>query len=348
MDLQSNIKELNLYNFQVEITEFTGEVTAKFKSNPDLPGVVILKNGRFVGMISQKQYWKHMSRPYSLDLARKRSIEYVWDFVQNKSIIVWGTNTIAQTVEKVLARSSDLLEEPIVVELRPKIYRLLDIHQLLVAYGKLHKLATESLSDMYQQLERSKQRLENYAKIDNITKLANRNVFDEYLEKKWRLSFKKNKSLLYILIVEIDFFKEFNDLYGYLEGDKCLRQIAKVVNTAVNKSEHLSARYGGCKLTVVLANKSGIQTNSVAQTICEKTRSLNIPNPGSPISKYITLSCGIASMIPSLANSPKTLIRAAEQALERAKKSGGNCTVMWNESIQERKNIAKNTLIATN
>lgn len=347
MNLQSNLKELNLYDFQVEITELTTEVTKRFKSDPDLPGVIILKNDRFVGMISQKQYWKHMSRPYSLDLASKRSIEYVWDFVKKETIVVWGTTTIVQTVEKVLARSPDLLGEPIVVELRPQVYKLLDMHQLLVAYAKVHKLATDSLSNMCQKLEQSKQELENCSKIDNVTKLANRTVFDEYLEKKWRLSFKKNKSLLYLLIIEVDYFKEFNDLYGYLEGDKCLRQIAKAINNVVNKSEHLSARYGGCKLTLVLPNKSGIQTNSIAQTLCEKVFALNIPNPASQISKYVTLSCGIASMIPSLANSPTTLIRAAEQALDRAKKSGGNCTMMWNESRKIKYKINSNSLMVT-
>ena len=346
MHLQSQIKELNLYNFQVEISESTTEVTKKFKSNPNLPGVIILKNNRFWGMISQKQYWRHMSRPYSLDLASKRSLEYVWDFVQNESLIIWGNTTIVEAVERVLQRSPNLLEEPIIIELKPKIYRLLDMHQLLVAYAKVHKSATESIGDMYKKLERSKLRLENYSKIDNVTKLANRNVFDEYLAKKWGLSFKRNKSLLYLLIVEIDFFKEYNDLYGYLEGDKCLREVAKLINTLVNKCQHLSARYGGCKLTVIVSNKSGIQINFIARQIREKVQALNIPNPASSISDRITISCGIASMVPSLANSPTTLIRAAEQALDRAKKSGGNQTKIWNDSKEDLKTSNLNVLIA--
>ncbi|MDJ0724614.1 MAG: GGDEF domain-containing protein [Prochloraceae cyanobacterium] len=348
MNLESKIKELNLYDFEIEITESIIEVTKRFKSNPSLPGVIIVKNNRFVGMISQKKYWKHMSRPYSLDLASKRSVEYVWDFLQNESIILWGNTTIVETVAKVLKRSPGLLEEPIIVEIKPKVYRMLDIHQLLVAHAKIHKLATESIEKMCQQLELSKQRLENYSKIDRITKLANRSVFDEYLEKKWKLSFNKTKSLLYLLILEIDYFKEYNDTYGYLEGDKCLGEIAKIINNVVSKTRHLSARYGGCKLTVIIANKSGLQTSSIAENIHEQVRSIQITHPDSPIAKYVTLSCGIASMIPSLANSPKTLIRAAEQALARAKKAGGNGTVIWNESNhKDLAMIANNPLIAT-
>ena len=345
MNLESRVQELNLYRYQIDLSEEVNRVTNKFKRNPDLPGVVLLKKNKFLGMISQKNFWKYMSRPYSLELASKRSIAYLCDLIDLDSLIVDKDTLIVTAVQKSLERSPELLEEPIVVQMSHRIYQMVDIHQLLVAYAQIHQSATQLIQNMYKELDESRKKLEDYSKLDEITHLPNRRVFDEYLQTKWELSQEK-KTLLYLIICEIDYFKEYNDIYGYIEGDKCLRKVANIINELVKDREDIAARYGGCKLTIILSNKSGIQAGSLAEYIRNRVSALKIPNPASKVNGNITMSFGIASMIPCLTNAPNTLIRASEQALYQAKKvAGGNCKIIWNSSFNNSNYYMDNLVI---
>ena len=345
INLESRVQELNLYQYQLDISEEVNRVTNKFKNQPDLPGVVLVKQNIFWGMISQKVFWKYMSRPYSLELASQRSLAYLFDLLALESLIIERDTLIVAAVQKSLERSPELLEEPLVVKMTPHSYQMVDIHQLLVAYAQIHQSATKLIQNMYKQLEQSRKQLEDYSQLDEITHLPNRRVFDEYLQTKWQLSQEK-KTLLYLIICEIDYFKEYNDIYGYIEGDKCLRKVANIINELVKDREDIAARYGGCKLTIILSNKSGIQAGSLAEYIRNRVSALKIPNPASKVSSNITMSFGIASMIPCLTNAPNTLIRASEQALYQAKKiAGGNCKIIWNSSFNNSNYYMDNLVI---
>jgi two-component system cell cycle response regulator len=123
---------------------------------------------------------------------------------------------------------------------------------------------------------------------------------------------------------DIDFFKLYNDFYGHLGGDDCLRQVAKVIARAAKRAGDLTARYGGEEFTVVLPNTTAEGANIVARKIFYGMASLKLPHARSSIGPYVTLSCGIATVIPSAEQSPDTLIRSADSALFQAKSTGKN------------------------
>ncbi len=150
LELNSTLIELSLYDFQVEISHISKEVTNKFESSPLIPGVILTENSKLVGMISRRRFLERMSRPYGLELFLKRPLKSLYDFINTEMIILSADTLIVEAAEKSLQRPGKLLSEPIIVELESKVYRLLDIHQLLVAQSKIHKLTTQLLEEKTQ------------------------------------------------------------------------------------------------------------------------------------------------------------------------------------------------------
>ncbi|MGC1248937.1 MAG: histidine kinase dimerization/phospho-acceptor domain-containing protein, partial [Spirulinaceae cyanobacterium] len=150
LELNSTLIELSLYDFQVEISHISKEVTKKFESSPLIPGVILTEDGKLVGMISRRRFLERMSRPYGLELFLKRPLKSLYDFINTEMIILSADTLIVEAAEKSLQRPGKLLSEPIIVELESKVYRLLDIHQLLVAQSKIHKLTTQLLEEKTQ------------------------------------------------------------------------------------------------------------------------------------------------------------------------------------------------------
>jgi signal transduction histidine kinase len=126
------------------------DVAQIFQDNPLLPGVILTEQGKFVGMISRRRFLEQMSRPYGLELFLKRPLYSLYRFASTEVLRLTGQTPIAEAVRHSLERSAELLYEPIVVELEPGIYRLLDVHQLLVAQSKIHQLATQLLNEQTQ------------------------------------------------------------------------------------------------------------------------------------------------------------------------------------------------------
>ncbi|NET03463.1 MAG: ATP-binding protein [Symploca sp. SIO2B6] len=148
--LESTIEELSLYNFQVEIYCLGKEVTNRFEVNPLLPGVILTEYGKFVGMISRRRFLEQMSRPYGLELFLKRPLYSLYSFVSADILKLRGNTQIVEAANRSLERSAKLLYEPIVVEIEPEVYRLLDVHQLLLAQSQIHKLTYQLLDKQIQ------------------------------------------------------------------------------------------------------------------------------------------------------------------------------------------------------
>lgn len=178
-------------------------------------------------------------------------------------------------------------------------------------------------SQLYRQLAIANQKLQELATTDGLTGIANRRQFDRVLMLEWRRLAREELSLSLIMF-DIDFFKLYNDFYGHLGGDDCLRQVAKVIARAAKRAGDLTARYGGEEFTVVLPNTTAEGANIVARKIFYGMASLKLPHARSSIGPYVTLSCGIATVIPSAEQSPDTLIRSADSALFQAKSTGKN------------------------
>ncbi|HBE47940.1 MAG TPA: GGDEF domain-containing protein, partial [Cyanobacteria bacterium UBA11369] len=215
----------------------------------------------------------------------------------------------------------DLLYEPIVVEIAPQVYRLLDVHQLLVAQSRIHQMAIDLIEQLNQKLEKANEELQLLAAVDSLTKVANRRKFDEYLNIKWR-EMAREKAPLSLILCDIDFFKRFNDTYGHQAGDVCLQQVALALRDAAKRPEDLVARYGGEEFAAILPHTDRAGAIHVAEKMRVGVLALEIPHADSAVNEYVTISVGVASAIPHLESSPEDLIAAADQGLYHAKESG--------------------------
>ncbi|NJL86998.1 MAG: sensor domain-containing diguanylate cyclase [Leptolyngbyaceae cyanobacterium SM1_1_3] len=172
-------------------------------------------------------------------------------------------------------------------------------------------------------LENLNQELQQLADLDGLTQVANRRYLDEYLQEHWLRSQETNQPLSLILC-DIDCFKQYNDTYGHLEGDKCLQQIAQGLSQTLAGSPGLVARFGGEEFTVILPNTAAKTALAMAEHIRQKIWQLAIPHTGSKVCQQVTLSLGIATCLPSQSQIPKDLIAAADKALYQAKAAGRN------------------------
>ncbi len=180
-----------------------------------------------------------------------------------------------------------------------------------------------SQAELYRQLEVANQELHRLATIDNLTQIANRRRFDQYLENQWcRLAWEQ--SPLSLILCDVDYFKLYNDTYGHLAGDECLKQIAKAIKQVAKRSNDLVARYGGEEFAIILPN-TNLQTAFIlAEQVQLKVKELEIIHGSSQVSNLVTLSLGIACIIPCDRTSPLILVSAADKALYKAKEQGRN------------------------
>ena len=178
-------------------------------------------------------------------------------------------------------------------------------------------------AELYHQLELANIKLEKLAVIDGLTGIANRRKFDDYIQSEW-LRLAREKAPLSIILCDIDHFKLYNDTYGHQKGDLCLRQVAQAIKKVLKRPADLATRYGGEELAVILPNTSPEGAEQVANQIRLRIQSLQIPHIASPVDMYITLSQGVAGVIPNHNDSPQNLIAAADANLYRAKELGRN------------------------
>lgn len=169
--------------------------------------------------------------------------------------------------------------------------------------------------------------LERLATLDELTGVPNRRHFNEYLNKEWRRLAREQLPLSMILC-DIDYFKSYNDTYGHLAGDFCLQQVAKAIRRAVKRPADLVARYGGEEFAVVLPNTHTEGALQVAEAIRDGVQSLKIARLHSSVSEYVTLSSGVASLVPQHKLDPSALIALADKALYEAKDKGRNRCIM--------------------
>ncbi|MGI6226548.1 MAG: GGDEF domain-containing protein [Peptococcales bacterium] len=157
--------------------------------------------------------------------------------------------------------------------------------------------------------------------VDELTAIANRRFFDVAFKNIWKISMRERQPLALIMI-DIDNFKLFNDTYGHLSGDQCLRRVALAIKSVIRRSGDLVARFGGEEFIVVLFNTTEEGAAVVAENIRKKVESLEIENAS--IGSLLTVSLGVAAVIPIDSMCPDELIDAADRALYQAKRNGRN------------------------
>lgn len=174
-----------------------------------------------------------------------------------------------------------------------------------------------------QELLEANQKLEDLSNNDGLTGIANRRYFDHYLDKEWRRAARYSKTLSLILL-DIDFFKDYNDTYGHLYGDKCLKNVADVLKKTVSRSTDLVARYGGEEFVIVLPETDLSGASVIAEKIRSSVETLQIPHKASKVNNFITVSVGVYTITPDSNFDPQHLIHGADMALYEAKHKGRN------------------------
>lgn len=172
-------------------------------------------------------------------------------------------------------------------------------------------------------LVQANHKLEVYSHTDGLLNIANRKYFDQRLEEEWLRAIRSQQPVG-LLMIDVDYFKRYNDTYGHQAGDACLKSVAKAAASGLARSTDLLARYGGEELVVVLPDTHLDGTYQVAQDICAAVAKLKIPHAGSGAAPYVTVSIGVASLNPPRVSSADRLVAAADQALYQAKKNGRN------------------------
>lgn len=165
--------------------------------------------------------------------------------------------------------------------------------------------------------------LEMLAQRDALTGLYNRRYFDKAIESEYR-RLKRHQLPLGIALVDVDYFKNYNDTYGHIAGDAALKAVAEALQMATKRPGELVARYGGEEFVVLLPQVDEAALNQYGRMICEVVSALQIPHKASSCAELVTISVGLSIGIPQTNSSPKTCIERADRALYQAKENGRN------------------------
>lgn len=200
-------------------------------------------------------------------------------------------------------------------------YLAVDAGPIYDEQGKLIAIV-ETLRDMTDQ-KRAEMELQNLATKDSLTGLSNRRSLDEKIHLEWKCGQRARTPLAFIL-ADIDYFKRYNDHYGHQKGDECLRAVAGAIGGAIFRPADMSARYGGEEFSVIMPNTDLAGAQAVAERICKAVGELAIPHAASSTAPHVTISLGVAAIVPTACSNLENLIAAADTALYQAKKEGRN------------------------
>jgi diguanylate cyclase (GGDEF)-like protein len=186
----------------------------------------------------------------------------------------------------------------------------------------------EVFKEFTQTIEIQKQKLEQLSMSDGLTGIANRRALDIRLKHDIELS-SRQKSSVAILLMDIDCFKLYNDNYGHLAGDQCLKDISRIIVDLLHRDSDFVARYGGEEFVCVLPNTNANGAQEMATHIIEKLKQIALPHKYSNVADYVTMSMGIAISHPNALLTPEAILRQADTALYVAKKTGKNSCSLY-------------------
>jgi diguanylate cyclase (GGDEF)-like protein len=169
---------------------------------------------------------------------------------------------------------------------------------------------------------------------DGLTGLYNRKAFDEHLNRHWSMAQREAVTLAMILI-DIDFFKRYNDEHGHRGGDECLRKVAQALARSARRPLDFAARYGGEEFAIILYDTTREYLEEMSQHLHDSLSALSIRHGASEVSDRVTMSIGIAFVVPQLERSAGGIVQAADEALYQAKMRGRNQTFFDNETSYE-------------
>jgi len=173
------------------------------------------------------------------------------------------------------------------------------------------------------QLKRQQDFLSQMSFIDGLTQISNRRAFDNYLDREWKRAIRK-KSSISMLLMDIDYFKNYNDNYGHIAGDDCLKKIAGELFYVHKRPGDMFARYGGEEFASILTDTDLNGAKHMASKMLMRISELKIPHEFSPVTGHVTISIGVANVVPDQGMPHDQLIQIADRLLYQAKNYGRN------------------------
>jgi len=241
--------------------------------------------------------------------------------------VIRSGEAAGQAFEREGQRLRDKSAEAMITALRNTYHVVSQLSIELIAANRfLEKRVaarTVDLQHANEALQIANQRLEVYAQTDGLLGIANRQCFDARLVDEWNRAI-RDQVPLGLLMIDVDFFKNYNDQYGHLAGDICLQAVAKVAASRMVRAVDLLARYGGEEFVVILPHTALAGAKKVAMGIRAAVAGLAIPHLASAVAKHVTVSIGVASVLPERRAQASDVVLAADRALYLAKQQGRN------------------------
>ena len=207
------------------------------------------------------------------------------------------------------------------------IIRLALVNRDLMETNRVVEERTRELAEANEKLKRANLELHRISSYDALTGIPNRRRLDEVLAHEWRWAKRTGRPLTFLL-ADLDHFKALNDSHGHLRGDECLRLVAQALADGLMRPADFVARYGGEEFALLLPDMDAEQARVYAESLRTRVEALGLAHGSSPISRYVTLSIGVAAMTAERGRQPSELVSAADAALYAAKKAGRNCVVV--------------------
>lgn len=174
-----------------------------------------------------------------------------------------------------------------------------------------------------QQLEILQRQLEEFSYKDGLTGIANRRLFDEFFAREWQSAIRLQQPLS-ILLIDLDYFKQYNDQHGHLQGDQCLREIAQLLTTCCSRPRDLVSRFGGEEFAIVLPETDETAAIQIAESLLQALNNAKLPHCASTISDYVSCSIGVKTIIPTEQQDRVGFLSEVDQNLYHAKQNGRN------------------------
>ncbi len=316
------------------------KISEAFEKKPSLPGVFLFDNHKLHSMVSRSRFFEILSRLYRKELFWEYEIREIAPQFATEHMILPIDTFIGTAVEKCLNRKVEFFSEPVIVEDEGTL-SLIDVHVLLKAHAHIFSKTIKSLQNevqrssfLRQKLYEAHQAAEKTARLDGLTGIPNRRSLDEYLAKECQRAVRE-KSFLSLILIDIDYFKAFNDTYGHQAGDDVLVQVAKCLSRKARRPADMVARYGGEEFIVILPDTPLEGAFLLAEKMRLAVSDLQIPNEKS-VNQFVSISCGISSVNPQQkgSNIADFTLQMADKALYEAKNNGRNMVMPSPKSLR--------------